>query len=515
MSTAPPIVWSVAGLDSGGGAGLSADQRAADALGVHLCPVAAALTAQSTTELARVEAVSTAMLQAQLDTLSRDLPPTVVKTGLLGSAEQVVLLARWLDAQRGRAPVALVVDPVLRASSGGALAADGLADALRRWLLPRATVVTPNAAEAAALLGAACPPDVPAQARALAALGAQAVVLTGGDRREDRDQAHDWLEHPLAQGWLSGPRVQTPHQHGTGCTFASSLAAALALGWTTPDAAVVAKMATTHALRHARAVGQGAGPVQAAPGAWHDPTLLPRLGWGPAPAPVPAWRPSRLAPGLYALVDGLPRLQAVLAAGVATVQLRIKPPAGAEARWWSALRETLAQAVALARTAGARLIVNDHWALARAVGADGVHLGQEDLQALGEAGRRDLLASGLPLGLSSHSLWELCRARALPIDHLACGPVWPTTTKAMPWRPQGLDNLRWWVRMAGRPVVAIGGLLAPEQVRAVAAAGARAAAVVRGLGEDPAARVATLQAAFNAGAADPDGAPVAPPHPTL
>ncbi len=517
MSAVLPIVWSVAGHDSGGGAGLSADQRAADALGVHLCPVLAAVTAQSTTEVARVQPLSTEVLQAQLDTLSRDLPPRVVKTGLLGSAAQVECLARWLDAQRQRAPVALVVDPVLRASTGDGLAGEELPAAIRQWLLPRATVVTPNRAEAAALLGTQAPRDVPAQARALAALGPGAVLVTGGDDGRDPQAAHDWLEHPLASGWLSGPRVDTPHHHGTGCTFATSLAAALALGWPVPDAAVVAKMATTHALRHARAVGRGAGPVVATPGWWQARGLLPRLGWGEACRPPPPPQPDRLAAGLYALVDGLPRLRAVLQAGVATVQLRIKPPPGAGTRWWQALRQDLVQAVALARAAGAHLFINDHWALAREVGADGVHLGQEDLQALGEAGRQALLASGLRLGISSHSLWELCRARALPGDYIACGPVWPTRTKAMPWRAQGLDNLAWWVRHAGRPVVGIGGLLDEDQVRAVARTGARAACVVRGLGEDPQHRVPALQAAFAAGAAEvAEGGPAEEsPHPSL
>ena len=97
-------------------------------------------------------------------------------------------------------------------------------------------------------------------ARALEALGAQAVCITGGDA-SDGLLAHDWLHTPHAQGWLSLPRVDTRHHHGTGCTFATALASALARGFVSADAAVFAKMATTHALRHARAIGQGAGPV--------------------------------------------------------------------------------------------------------------------------------------------------------------------------------------------------------------------------------------------------------------
>ncbi|WP_284309605.1 bifunctional hydroxymethylpyrimidine kinase/phosphomethylpyrimidine kinase, partial [Hydrogenophaga electricum] len=119
---APPVIWSVAGTDSGGGAGLAADQRAADAFGLHLGTVVAAITAQSTTEVSLIAATAPALLQAQLDTLARDMPPRVIKTGLLGSADNVRVLAAFVDRLRAQQPVALVVDPVLRASTGAALA---------------------------------------------------------------------------------------------------------------------------------------------------------------------------------------------------------------------------------------------------------------------------------------------------------------------------------------------------------------------------------------------------------
>ncbi|HKX40780.1 MAG TPA: bifunctional hydroxymethylpyrimidine kinase/phosphomethylpyrimidine kinase, partial [Burkholderiaceae bacterium] len=194
--TPPPIVWSVAGLDSGGGAGLSADQRATDACEVHLCPVTAAVTAQNTVAVTRIDAVSPALLEAQLAALADDLPPAVIKTGLLGSADNARVLARWVDRLRegspgGRAP-ALVVDPVLRASTGTAFADESLLAAYREHLLPRATVVTPNRSEAAALLGpTGAQAAVPAQATALRALGAQAVCITGGDAHDTL--ALDWL----------------------------------------------------------------------------------------------------------------------------------------------------------------------------------------------------------------------------------------------------------------------------------------------------------------------------------
>ena len=121
----------------------------------------------------------------------------------------------------------------------------------------------------------------------------------------------------------------------------------------------------------------------------------------------------------------------------------------------------------------------------------------------------------MALGVSSHSLWELCRARSLSPRYIACGPVWPTLTKAMPWRPQGLDNLAWWRQMAGAPVVAIGGILEAVQVRDAAQCGVDGVCVVRALGDDPAASVAALQRAMDDGRIGPVTAARGLPHPTL
>ncbi|PTT76986.1 phosphomethylpyrimidine kinase, partial [Pelomonas sp. HMWF004] len=161
--SAAPIVWSIAGLDSGGGAGLSADQRAADAAGVHLCPVAAALTAQSSVAVTGIFPVPPEQLDAQLAALADDLPPQALKTGLLGGVAQLRVVTRWVDRLRERGPVALVVDPVLKASTGAAFADEAMLRAYREELLPRATVVTPNAREAERLVGEGGAPE---QARA-------------------------------------------------------------------------------------------------------------------------------------------------------------------------------------------------------------------------------------------------------------------------------------------------------------------------------------------------------------
>ncbi|MCY1522867.1 Thiamine-phosphate synthase [compost metagenome] len=410
---------------------------------------------------------------------------------------------------------------MLRASTGAAFASDELLQVYREVLLPRASVITPNQREAAALLGADAANNVPGLARALQRLGAQAVVVTGGDAGTP-GLSLDWLHTPHAQGWLSLPRLDTSNNHGTGCTFATSLAAALALGFVAADAAVLAKMATTHALRHARAVGRGAGPVMARPGFGNDPTLLPRLSLDEHPPAGWPVRERARSPGVYAIVDSAERVEAVLRAHptVPTIQLRMKrPPELDDAAWAARLQRDIKRSLRAADAAGATLVVNDHWPLALLAGAQALHLGQEDLLTLSPTQHAQLQAardSGVQLGLSSHSLWELCRAATMLPDLIACGPVWPTTTKDMPWIPQGLDNLTWWAHMAPAPVVGIGGVLDPEQLQAVAAAGAAGGCVVRGLGDKPAQTLPAWLRAWQTGLARQDRAAVpALPHPTL
>ena len=532
---AKPIVWSIAGNDSGGGAGLSADQRAAEAFGLHLCPVVAAITAQNSRAVSQVVPVAPEVLDAQLAALAEDLPPAAIKTGLLGGPEQIAVVARWVDRLRERQPnLPLVIDPVLRSSTGTAFAGEATLHAYRDLLLPRATLITPNRREALRLAGLADSTDTPTLAAALQALGAASVCVTGGDEGAAQPAwSADWVQCLLASGWLALPRVATPHTHGTGCTFASSAAAAIALGFVTPDALVLAKMATTHALRRGYAAGQGAGPVAASAGFGVDLPLMPIMGWGDdydLDSCLRRWgkghrsiTPENIDLGLYAIVDSAARVQNVLQAGVKTVQLRIKTPHEADAAWFTGLASELQTALDACQVAGATLVVNDHWRIAhtlaqRQSGAAphlALHLGQEDLHTLGTAGRAELTATGLQLGISSHSLWELARARSLQPWYAACGPVWPTLTKDMPWVPQGLDNLAWWVHIAGAPVVAIGGILEHAQAEAAARSGAAGVCIVRGLGDDPAVQAPGWLAAIAQGRAAPRLPVPALPHPSL
>jgi len=466
-----PIVWSVAGSDSGGGAGLQADLRAFDAFDVHGCSAVAAVTAQNSVAVQRIDAVSPDLLDAQLAALTGDMPPAAIKTGMLGSAANLRVLAAWIDRLRQHNPkLAVVVDPVLRSSTGASFADDDLLRTYRQELIPRTTIVTPNRAEAAALLGIDSlrdRADVEQAAKALRELGCSAVAITGGDAGGEQSDDHASTSH--ASGWLTLPRVATPHNHGTGCVFASSAAAAMARGFVTIEALVLAKMATAHALRHGYAAGAGAGPVRPQAGFALESENLPAFG---IPGQVSAT--SGFAPladpalGLYAIVDNAAWVRRVLDAGVRTVQLRIKSPQHPQ------LRNEIRESVAAARAVQAQLFINDHWQIAIDEGAYGVHLGQEDLATADLAA---IARAGLRLGISTHAYWEVCRAWALKPSYIACGPVHPTQAKAMPWIPQGNGNLAYWCRLLPIPVVGIGGMDV-ERVAQASRCGAAGVAVI-------------------------------------
>ncbi len=263
MSGTPPVVLSVSGSDSGGGAGAQADLKTYGALGVHGATAITALTAQNTVGVAGVLPTPAAFLALQITTVLDDLDVVATKTGMLATPENGGVVADLADA--GRLGL-LVVDPVVVDSSGRAIVADALVDLYRKRLVSRADVLTPNTHEAAVLLG--WPRDRVAgvagqrdAARALGDLGATHVVVKGG--RVAGDCAVDVLWGPDGLRELSSPWVVTDNNHGTGCSFAAAVAAFLARGLSGPDAVDAAKAFVTRAMQGAAGwrLGRGRGGI--------------------------------------------------------------------------------------------------------------------------------------------------------------------------------------------------------------------------------------------------------------
>lgn len=257
----PPVALAIAGSDSSGGAGIQADLKAFAALGVHGACAITALTAQNTIGIEAIAAVAPEFVGQQIDVVVKDLGVQATKTGMLASRPVLEVV---IDRVRAHQLVPLVVDPVLRATSGAELVLPDAVDLLRDELLPLATVVTPNLSEAETLSGRLVR-SIDAMreaARAIHALGPQFVIVKGGHLGPAED-AVDILFDGRAFLELRQPRVDTPHTHGTGCTFASAIAAGLALQMDVARAAAQAKELVTEAVRHGLALGHGRGPVDA------------------------------------------------------------------------------------------------------------------------------------------------------------------------------------------------------------------------------------------------------------
>jgi hydroxymethylpyrimidine/phosphomethylpyrimidine kinase len=253
----------IAGSDSGGGAGIQADLKTFAAYGVYGTSALTAITAQNTVAVTAVQVLPVALIRAQIDAVLSDLGTDVIKTGMLGSAEVVLAVVEALAAARSAtaAPPPLVVDPVMIAKSGNTLLDADAVTALRERLLPRADLVTPNAPEAAALTGHEVHSIATAREAALRlhALGARAVLVKGGHL--PGEDVVDVLYDGQALHELRGPRLPGPHTHGTGCTLASAIAAGLALGRPLEAAVADARAYVAGAIAHAPRLGRGHGPL--------------------------------------------------------------------------------------------------------------------------------------------------------------------------------------------------------------------------------------------------------------
>ncbi|MBI2222774.1 MAG: bifunctional hydroxymethylpyrimidine kinase/phosphomethylpyrimidine kinase [Acidobacteria bacterium] len=248
----------IAGSDSGGGAGIQADLKTFAAHGVYGTCAITAVTAQNTMGVTAIHTVPADIVVAQIEAVASDIGTDAVKTGMLATAaivEAVAAAIADLDLPR------VVVDPVMIAKGGAHLLDDEAIEAMKAELLPRAMVITPNAAEAAVLLGdeVRTLAQARAAARRLKALGPGAVIVKGG--HIEGPYAVDILVDGRDLVELQSPRISTTSTHGTGCTFASAITANLALGHSLREAAQRAKDYVLEAIRHAPQIGSGHGPL--------------------------------------------------------------------------------------------------------------------------------------------------------------------------------------------------------------------------------------------------------------
>ena len=271
-------VLTIAGSDSSGGAGIQADLKTMCAHGIFGQSVLAALTAQNTTGVSGVMPIDARFVEAQMDSIFTDIYPDAVKIGMLGSVEIVQAIATSLKKYEAKN---IVLDPVMVATSGALLVSDDVVEAIKDYLFPMATLITPNLLEAQKLYGSEliCEDDLRSCASALQKMGASAVLIKGGHNLEG---ANDFLATVHISELLKGSRIDNPNTHGTGCTLSSAIACNLASGYGIHEACAKAKSYVAGAIADGLDLGSGSGPLN------HMWQIFPTTPSAPTSAPASA-----------------------------------------------------------------------------------------------------------------------------------------------------------------------------------------------------------------------------------
>lgn len=278
-----PIVWTIAGSDSGGGAGIQADLKTFNGLGAYGASVITAITAQNTLGVANIDAVCSETIKTQIEALRVDLPAKAIKTGMLYSTACLKVVGEFLQTTDAY----IVCDPVMVATSGDPLIERDFVQTLKAKVLPFVHLLTPNLEEAHRLLGrslkefyktADIDQYIAGLATKLLEFGAKAVLIKGAGR--DSQFSQDYWTNGDLKAWLTSPKQQTSNTHGTGCTLSAAIAASIALGYGERDALVIAKAYVNQGLRNAPGLGKGQGPMA-------------HLGWPEHPDDLPWFTRSR------------------------------------------------------------------------------------------------------------------------------------------------------------------------------------------------------------------------------
>ncbi|CAE5958293.1 unnamed protein product [Arabidopsis arenosa] len=443
-----PQVLTVAGSDSGAGAGIQADLKVCAARGVYCASVITAVTAQNTRGVQSVHLLPPEFVSEQLKSVLSDFEFDVVKTGMLPSTEIVEVLLQNLSDFPVRA---LVVDPVMVSTSGHVLAGSSILSIFRERLLPIADIITPNVKEASALLGGVrieTVSDMRSAAKSLHEMGPRFVLVKGGDLPDSSDSVDVYFDGKEFHE-LRSPRVATRNTHGTGCTLASCIAAELAKGSSMLSAVKVAKRFVDNALDYSKdiAIGSGMqGPFDHFFGLKKDPQSSRCSIFNPDDLFLYAVTDSRMNRRWNrSIVDAV---KAAIEGGATIIQLREK-----EAETREFLEEAKA-CVDICRSHGVSLLINDRIDIALACNADGVHVGQSDMPV---DLVRCLLGPDKIIGVSCKTPEQAHQAWKDGADYIGSGGVFPTNTKANN-RTIGLDGLKEVCEASKLPVVAIGGI---------------------------------------------------------
>ncbi len=460
------------------GAGLQTDLKVAHHLQCPTSSVITAVTAQNASGVQENGVLHAEHVKAQLDSLENQ-HFSAIKIGMLGNESIISVVIDYLQAFSPNQKPFVILDPVITSSSKGKLLNSAGIESLKAKLLPLVDLITPNTDELSLLtdnsindfeqLESAC--------HSLLQQGAKAVFAKGG-HFTNKKYSIDYFIDPHESFYLQGQRWEDKSNvRGTGCALATTIACKRHQQFALNDSVVFAKAFISNGIRHAQYINEQHILHFAKHGVPHPFDLMdyPKLfknietlNTHLENKQTPFERCDSHMLGIYPVVDSLDWIKKLVPLGIKTIQLRIKDQKDED------VEEEIKQTIEYAKQHEVRLFINDYWRVAIKHQAYGIHLGQEDLD---DADMQAIAESGCHLGVSTHSYTEVARAYGLNPSYLALGPIYATTSKDMPWIPQGVQAVQNWFDLLGSeyPLVAIGGInhqrasnLKPTKVGSVA-----------------------------------------------
>lgn len=439
----------IGGTDPVAGAGIYLDNRILQCLSVHGIFIVSAITAQNSQGVQKIESVNSALFEAQLKSIFSEFRPGAIKLGLITESDHFNIIKDYIEF----VDCPLIWDPVMASSSATRFVDPETILEGIEILSSRLTLFTPNVPEASQLTGLKIENWIGIEKAAgdLHDKGIKNVYIKGGHINVSADECCDYFYNNVDNFWVSGEKyLENKSVRGTGCGFATSVAAHIAQQNDIRDAVVLARRQVSVNIRNSYTLGKmNFQSCDELPGTKSE---HPSVRYRNPEAPkfrIARCDTKRL--GIYPVVDSARWVEDLLSIGIKTIQLRIKDGTA------DIIEQEIRQAIESSRKYNARLFINDYWQLAAKHGAYGVHLGQEDIQS---ADLQKIADSDLRLGISTHSYWEILATINIDPSYIALGPIYPTTSKPMAFDPQGLEKVNYWIDfLKGEwPLVAIGGI---------------------------------------------------------
>ncbi|APD50389.1 bifunctional hydroxymethylpyrimidine kinase/phosphomethylpyrimidine kinase [Francisella hispaniensis] len=462
------IFLTIGGSDSSSGAGIQADIKTANNIGVHVCTVISCVTAQNSTSILNIEKVYKDSFKEQIQAISSDFKIKVIKTSVLSSIEQIDIVVDLLNDLKD---VFYICDPVMVSTTGYSLVDYKLAEYSKRKLYPLANILVPNLDEAKTLLDEydSSNMEVVEIAKAIQKkYNCKSVLLKGG-HDSYKNISLDYYYSPEVNYKLISTRHKLDEKvRGTGCTFSSAIASFLTLGFDINNSIVLAKSYISNAIKSSQKIASHGCLIVGAEYI-NKQGLFPKVSMHGKDLNIKFRSINKI--GFYPIVDNASKIPGLANLGIKTIQLRIKSNDNKH------IQKHIVEAVEYQNKYGLQLFINDYYDLAIKYKAFGIHLGHEDLLSIDKKTLLKIKNTDMALGLSTHDYYELAIALGVNPSYVALGPIYTTTTKKMKFAPQGIARIHEWLNITDTPLVTIGGIK-KRHIQSLASIGVDGVAVV-------------------------------------